>query len=600
MPQETDIRRPQPVFLNLSPTLEGMEDLSKYALYVHTSKHLSTSAGTWEVTLTPTADDESKNVINRSDAQEKICQSIRPQDIVIIGEWGRGFSDADLFSEQHFMIGFVDGVYKSSSRHNDSVRRSVIVRGRDFTKAFLKDDIVAAPEFTTDEEVKQAFKGNEPILDFLGYTRGIVGKNNIFLNSYLTQAVYWILQNTPSMRMQLDYFQDKAQADKMLRPIDIFRTYLLARADEKMLDTLMTNYAGSILNYFSSIIDPAFYELWIDTVPHNAPGNDSGKTCPVLIMRPKPYDYNFEKVNSRGESIKNVFVELDHNAPTTGAKFWESSENAQYNFQGVTHPITQSDLTIDDEDILDDNMGISDDEVFTVYRVGGAKDMIGTSPLAALGINYPLVDADMIHGYGLREMTMDSKLIPGSQDEINQLYATKTGEKLSREDRSVAAKTWGAPLLEEIPNKVNLDEAIDAVKNNKQDSLQDISMTRLLSTEKRDRLWRWNRYNHLLESGNITIKGRNAFVGQKVNIPSRLTRGLFDAKTKERYASVGMQFYCVGVEQFGGWGQTWRTVLTLTRGANMAELEYYYNKRKFGQATGKESGVFSRNTEGVK
>jgi hypothetical protein len=59
-----------------------------------------------------------------------------------------------------------------------------------------------------------------------------------------------------------------------------------------------------------------------------------------------------------------------------------------------------------------------------------------------------------------------------------------------------------------------------------------------------------------------------------------------------------MEFYCVGVEQHAGWGQTWKTGLSLTRGANMSELQSYYTNRHLDKANGSQNQVFARNTEG--
>jgi hypothetical protein len=603
MSNQPDIRRPQPVFLNLSPTLDGMGDLSEYAMITHTKKNLSTNAGTWEVTLAPSPYAKEER-IGRGDFQNIVYQSIRPMDCIIIGEWGKGFNDDDMHSEQHFMFGFVDNVYRSYTSLNGRVEKTVNVRGRDATKLFAVDNIAYAPELATNPDLMNAFD-NKKVLDFLSYTRGSINEGrNVFLNSYIPQAAYWILQNAPSMRIGLDYLQGKTSAkgnsSELLSPVDLFQTYLMARADEKIFsgDKSLNTYAGSILNYFSALVDENFYELWVDTVPYNSPSNKTPYTRPCLIIRPKPYDYEWEKTNSKGESLDNVFCELNPRNPLTEIKRWNDSDNGNYNWQNFTHPIAQSSVTINDEDITNIGLGISDEEVFSLFRVNGMGDVIGSGELNRLGLNFPLIDAMNMKAYGMRELSTESRLTPPSIDDLSQRYAAKLGTILDRDERNEFAKAWVTNISILSPG-ADQPSQTDYVRDYPK-LFADSALVGLLTTDKRDRLWRWNSYNHLLESGQITIKGRNVFVGQKVISAKETnlfwTRGLFDPGNRKRSSHQGMEFYCEGVEQFGGWGQTWKTTLSLARGANMTELQTYYNQRQLGKAAGSANQIFTRNT----
>jgi hypothetical protein len=607
MTNNIDIRRPQPVFLNISPTLKDMSDLSEYTMRLHTKKNLSTNAGTWEVTLAPSP--YAKERINRADFQNIVYQSIRPMDCVIIGEWGQGFDENDQYSAQHFMFGFVDNVYRSYSSVNGRVERSVNVRGRDATKLFAMDNIVNAPELATNPDLKNAFV-NPRALEFLQYLRGSTNGKNIFTNSWIPQAIYWILQNAPSMRIGLDYLQGKesrkSDPSDLLSPADLFQTYLMSRADEKVFNIPMSTYAGSILNYFTSILDSAFYEIWIDTMPYNSPANTMGATRPCLIVRPKPYDYDWEKTNSKGEKLQNVFVELDGQNPLTGIKKWNDTDNDNYNWNNFVHPITTSSFIVNDEDVLESDLGISDEEIFTLFRVNGKGDIIGSGTLSTFGLNFPLIDAMNMKSYGMREMAFESGLIPPSVDDLSQRYNAKLETVISRENRMELAKLWGVAFLSDMSIKKQYEnefnKLLTSISDNKSDELMNNALIRLVTTEKRDRLWRWNRYNHLLESGTATIKGRNVFVGQKMVSAKDTnlfwTRGLFDPQTRQRNSSKGMESYCVGVEQHGGWAQTWKTTLSLARGANMDELKAYYESRHLDKASGVDNQIFARNTEG--
>ena len=601
MSNNPDIRRPQPIFLNLSPTIDGMDDLSEYAMTTHTRKGLSTNAGTWEVTLAPSP--YAKERISRGDFQNIVYQSIRPMDCVIIGEWGQGFDDNDQYSAQHFMFGFVDNVYRSYAVVNNRVEKTVNVRGRDATKLFAMDNIASAPELATQQELKDAFV-NPKVLEFIQYMRGVVNNKQIFVNSFIPQLIYWILANAPSTRIALDYLQgkqsNKGDPKELLSPADLFQTYLMARADEKVYDIPMSLYSGSLLNYFTSAIDSAFYELWIDTMPYNSPSNKTGNTRPCLILRPKPYDYAWEKTNSKGEPLGNVFCELNPDSPLTSINKWDNDKNKNYNWQNFTHPIaTAGSFTVNDEDILQSNLGISDEEIFTMFRVNGKGDIIGTGQLATYGLNFPLIDAMNMKAYGMRELSMESGLIPPSIDDLSQTYTnTKTGKIINRDERNKVAKAWGKDI--QVTKGVSKAKDLPDYVENYPVNAANKALIGLVTTEKRDRLWRWNRYNHLLESGMATIKGRCVFVGQKMKSGSDTnlfwTRGLFDPQTRQRNSNKGMEFYCVGVEQHGGWGQTWKTTLSLSRGANMSELESYYNQRHYDKASGTANQIFSRNT----
>jgi hypothetical protein len=246
--------------------------------------------------------------------------------------------------------------------------------------------------------------------------------------------------------------------------------------------------------------------------------------------------------------------------------------------------------------------------MFTLYRTNAAVDVIGSGTLGTYGYNFPLIDAMNMKAYGLRELTFESRLIPASVDDLSQTYKARIGIDIIRGDRVQYAKAWGKALLKSTDKlflgKQGKKDLQKYIEDNTQDELMNNAALRLIITEKRDRIWRWNRYNHLLESGMLTIKGRNAFVGQKIvsseNTNLFWTRGLFDPNTRLRNSKKGMEFYCVGVEQSGGWGRTWETTLSLSRGANMSELETYYNQRNLDKASGVANQIFARNTDGEK
>jgi hypothetical protein len=585
-----NIGRPRPIFKNLSPTFSDTADLSSFIRYWHTRKILSTQPGTWEVVLAPVSNTDKS--ATRADFQSVIYQSIRPMDAVIVGTWGRGFDDNDVYSEQEIMFGFVDGVYKSLTQINGRTERTIVVRGRDATKLFAVDNIANAPELAIDDRVREAFKSNEQVLSFMNYLRGWnpKTKKNVFYDGSLVTVFNWILDNMPSMRLKLDCFEGKSGNEKnILSPKDFFQMFLLARAEDKVFADNMNMYAGSVLNYFSNLIDRMFYELWIDTVPKNSPGNSTGKTRPCIILRPKPFDYQWETTNSRGDKLVHNYLFNDDKTKKTDPITWNN----------FVHPITGQASTIPTSEITEMKVGVTDEEVFSMYKIGGAKDLIATSLPGKYGYLFPLLDINLIKAYGMRELAVDTRLAPPSVDQLSQVLGYESKEQLIRSARDEVAKTWGQNILLNVKAggdpESQLQDAIEAITNSQLEKLQKTSAIQVLTTDKRDRLWRWNRCNHLYEGGTVTMRGRNLFVGQKLIFPDEYSRGIFNESTKQRESSKGMEYYCISVDHSGGSNRPWQTSLGINRGANMKDIEGYFYNRGWNKPTSVDNGIITIN-----
>src|SRR3990167_4818822 len=278
MEYQFDIHAPKPVFWNLSAK-PNERDLSLFVQSLHTRKELSSNAGTWEVLLVPSPNlreaysISGRTVFSFGDAvtidswESAVYRSIRPMDAVILGIQAvnprTGKDD-----RQTFMFGFVDNVYKRKVISGDTVQRGIAVRGRDATMLFIEDVVALAPELSVDKRVEQ-FLGVERA-QFMDLVRGGDEDGvNVFLNSYLPKAIYWILAKIPAMRIVVDYFGGEKKA------LEIFRTCLLARAEDKIIDTNMNMYAGAVINYMVQLIDEYFYELWVDRVPAGTALNDT-------------------------------------------------------------------------------------------------------------------------------------------------------------------------------------------------------------------------------------------------------------------------------------------------------------------------------------
>jgi len=264
--------------------------------------------------------------------------------------------------------------------------------------------------------------------------------------------------------------------------------------------------------------------------------------------------------------------------------FWESP---------VVHNVVYFEpVKITEEEILQKGLGVSDEEVFSMYKVGGSRDVIAMSEIGKFGYYFPLLDADILRAYGMREHQAETKLCPYSSDNARLKWA----KDLSAEDLSVNPyDVWGIVnnLRSTLATTKIIEEILDAIKNNKLDELFSRGSQVLLTGVKRNRVWRWNRYNQILESGQITIKGRDIRVGSKVELPEEFCRGYIeDGNSKKRRSFVGMEFYCVDAEQRWQFGQPWTTTLALTRGHNKTQLQAFHDQHGFGEVPRDGNNIF--------
>lgn len=597
MPDNFKYRKPEPYFENLSAEPQ-LRSLSNFVLGFTTNKMLGLRAGTFEITLTPQVEpygEERDNFlpgITKDNFESFIYQNVRPMDAVIVGI--RTVRSDGTYGIEEIMFGFVDNVAKSKTIMNRNVVRSITVRGRDATKLFIDDNVAYAPELATDKDVRAAFGEDVKRLDFLNYIRGLrtiseenpIGKSiadNVFINKPIPVPVYWVLQNIPAMRLNIDYFGDGNK-----RPYEIFKTSLTARREDRLFDANMNMYAGSVANYFNQLIDPDFHELWVDTMPASSLLNeDSNIAKPVFILRPKPFDRRYE-IDTRGNK-------LDFNGIRHDPDVDKVVPHKLLSWEDVTSPMTGEKVEIPERAITRKSLGIADYEVYTQYKLFSQQDILAASPVGRFGWYMPLLDVNMFQAYGVRELVSQSRLLPYASDVWNTLSS-----ELDEEDKETGNNVGNADgVVTNGDAPVNdLDEAIEGIDS---DDGRKKSILEFLTVERRDRIWRWNRYNHILESGQLTFEGRNVFVGSKVILPDEPTRGTVmgkdDTGSRTRYKGEGgMEYYCEGVRQQYGFGNPWTTTLRLTRGHNHAELQTYHNiVRSFHKKPGKANNIFVSN-----
>jgi hypothetical protein len=598
-----DIRAPRPIFMNLSARLEE-RNLSRFVQSLHTNKTLSWNAGTWEVYLVPEPSltpanailstvvfEFGKEGVTKENWESAVYRSIRPMDAVILGMHGVNPVTGKA-EDQTIMFGFVDNVYKRKVTSGDTVQRGIAVRGRDATMLFIEDVVALAPELATDSRVKKFF--DDPArVQFMDFIRGFdeEGKN-VFLDSYLPKAMYWILAKIPSMRIVVDYLGG------MKKPFEIFRTSLIARAEDKIYDEKMNMYAGAVINYMVQLIEELFYELWVDTVPAKTGPNTTDQDRPCLFLRPKPYDHNYE-VDSDGNELKQDAVVLDEENPLKGDGVKSGKGILQFDgvqtWEELTSPVTNQVEIVGDEEITQKALGITHEEVFTMFKVFGSKDPLASSIIGKLGLYFPLIDGHMLQMYGMRELQGASRLLPSPLDVPMRDYPTG----LSQADFSVTNDGFfvAGPPFEFESGGASYERFVGLQQQSDVRQLNTKKFATFMTKIKRDRLWRWNRYNHILESGQLTIKGRRIWVGSKVYLKDEYSRGIVVDTNRERKPQRGMEFYCVSVDHRYDFGNPWLTRLGLIRGHNAAELRTYHDARGFNKPAGSANGIFA--AEGI-
>ncbi len=488
--------------------------------------------------------------------------------------------------DQIFMFGFVDCVYKTKStlwrqgaegNHGQGPgREQALYRGSGSQRPGACDGRAGHVEKALGAKRAQ----------FLDFIRGMVGKGdnakNVFIGSNPPEAIKWVLDYMPAMRIALPYKSGLSE------PHEIFKVSLSAYADDTIFDEQMNMYAGTVMNYFAQLIDPMFYELWIDTLPGDSPLNEGGhgQDRPIIICRPKPYDHKYE-VDSWEHPLRYDAMRYDPASGTTGIVL-----NALPTWEELTSPITGE--RVHDpmsEEILEKGLGVSDEEVFTMYKLFGSKDPIAVSTIGKYGFYFPLLDTLMTQVYGLRELQGQSRMIGFAGDWVQR---TQSNPKIV-DSYKIGHGAFNIPLIKQGPMVLTFEQVQDIIRGEIYGDMNTTGVADFLTREKRDRLWRWNRYNHILESGTATVMGRQIFVGTKVILPEETPRPSDHLKNRNTYA--GMEFYCTGVEQSYSYGSPWTTRLTLPRGHNPQALQDYHDFRQFGKKAGPANYVYSANKD---
>ncbi|RPI19712.1 MAG: hypothetical protein EHM58_00470 [Ignavibacteriae bacterium] len=182
---------------------------------------------------------------------------------------------------------------------------------------------------------------------------------------------------------------------------------------------------------------------------------------------------------------------------------------------------------IHDEDILQEALGVFDDEVINYITIRSRKDTGQSSSF--MGYSYPLMDGYKIRKFGLRAFNVESNLLD-------------TSYKLN----ASSVKNYSISGVDEK----DIFSAAEYVNN-------------------RERIFNWYRYNDIFESGIMIIKGNQDIrIGDKIYMPDALSKG----------GHHGIYAYVQGVRnryEITPAGLKYETTLEIVRGENPKDIEDY-------------------------
>ena len=441
---------------------------------ISTQKSIDTFVGTGEIRIIPNLGSQQTGISNQID------------------EW---YSNIDLMDvlnltiepvtekQPHWLFkGCVDQCFRSKTQMNNSTNRGVVIRFSDLLSKLLAKDELAflAPLIFSESGNKTvAMDLNEPRLiktentpdglftrDRLAFLSGYCGKGynnetkqNIFVGGTIDEAVKYILKNMQGTQIKI--IRNGVETDvtnEIMGSVSISTDPL-----DAIWKIDLTDFQGTIYEMLMNVIDQQFYELWIETIQDKS----------TLFLRRKPF-------------LK------------------EDWDQVQYH-------------TIEDDEIMDERLGISDYETKSVFRCFNDLEIFGSQSSFAgrYGYNFPLLNANAVRKFGLRQMNGHSTVV-------------NTRDMIER--------------------NINPDDATDDCNT--------IDFLQSTITRKRNMLYRWYGYPYF-ETGQLRIRGnQNIRIGHRVFLPDKRTRS----------GKLGMMLYVAGVNQNYSIFQPFQTSLNVVRG----------------------------------
>lgn len=594
-------RRPKIRMMATGRTVEIQ--LQANPILVVTTKNFEMGAGQWYMHLKPMP--ALLRRMGSVKAQSYIYNHIKPMDLVTIG-----FNKRD-----GAMMGFVDNVYRSKTVMGEKTHRIVVVRGRDFGKLLIEDRPRYAPlgaALPTDkvqgdilEKVKEKLdkyiiptkvqlstgKEGARTHPYSTYWQALVAPENFNEETGKSLGNYWVDQKLDvmieffvgvlsSFRTKVSYLGEQVNA------VDLIGKDLKPRPHERIASTTINTLTESaILNQINSVLDQDFYEFWID---HKL--DDRGLPKAFIRFRPKPWDFDDDKITDF-ISGNDIVVKDSDDEPFT----WEKTTNWITDDEGNPKEFH----IIPEVDILKEGMGVADYQAYSAYIVNNSRELLGATVFLRFGMNYPIFDFLALSRYGSRTKLVNSKLVTENRilPELSTLERDVLNRKsieyeLKIEELQAAQEALGDDIADAWQN-VNvkrlerLQRSLDRVKElelnlPKPDvpTEEEIGTLKRAIRWRRDRIFNWFKYNPIMESGTVTIRGNEDMrIGDKVKFPDMEFnhKGIDDEGREITYK--GVDAYVNGVKNVWAFGAPFKTELRLIRGHNREALRDY--ERRF-------------------
>jgi len=409
-------------------------------------------------------------------------------------------------SDGGIMVGIVDNVYKSRSNLNEQVGRSIMVRGRDFGKILVEDNTFVTP--SSDDAYIEKLRGKLLEKNIVDGMRGEDVNEHPIVNFYTENLA-------PAWK---DKFGNGIGRTYIGKTIEEAVEYVLKSLSSLRLkitfDGRKDISAHELLTYMVSSRDG-------DQIAISGFTNYVGSIINLLYAFIDRDFYElfietyleqpalvirpkpFDRVGDMVTNEDNELKALDNNAPFLWDNLKTILDKKPYH-------------EIPERDIVQLNMGVADYEAYSVYVHNARQTLVGVAYEQA-GMFWPLHDFFAIQRYGLKLKKTITNLVP---------------LELEKDEKTVKDK-------EEKDSRI---------------------------MGHRDRLFNWNRFNPILESGQVVVRGHDYYkLGDKVFLKDELAQN----------GELGITAYTQGYAQTWSYGGAFLTRLNLIRGENEVLIEKF-------------------------
>lgn len=405
-------------------------------------------------------------------------------------------------SEGGMMLGLVDNVSKNRTVYNNQVNQTISIRGRDMGKLLIADNTMFAPSADSGYIARLIEKLK---------SSGIIGDSED-------------VTEHPLVNM---FSENRAPVWIDSKGGDIGRTFIGKKIDEAIEYVLKSLSSLRIKVTFEGKKDVSAHELFstkittrdgdqVATQSHNSYIGSLANLLYAIIDRDF-YELFVETIEGNAVLVvrPKPFDRKGDKITSVGGGFKTLSKDDSHLWNNLKTFVDELNYhEISEEDIIQLNLGVSDYEALSMYVQNTRQTLIGHLYEQA-GMFFPMLDVFALKRYGLKRKETISNLIP--------------------------VETEGKNIKDQ-------DEIEDRIKGF------------------RDRTFNWYRYNPIMESGSVIVRGHDNYkLGDPVKLVDEIAQN----------GEIGIKAYLVGYSHSWQFGQPFLTNLQLIRGENEKLLENY-------------------------